>query len=216
LGLGAAAALPAQAAAGEVLLAWWHSCPPSDLSTCVATRESQVLAEQADTVRRVDGQLLMQQDTTPRRWAQVASDASTRYLGELDNSPFSLLLVQAAGQAPQFKLVSRQGALPIALDAPPVLSPDGLRMVVVASPQAGRTGSLTLWQRLGTHSAQKFRLETDTALGYSFEGWRQDGAAVRLRWQRLGASCAPETGRSQLRDGPFGWDVYPPAPTPCP
>jgi hypothetical protein len=212
-GLGAAGGGHAEPA--EAWLAWWQSCLPAAVSACAAAREAQALATHQQVARRVGSQLQLRSDHTPSRWTVIANDPLTAYLGELDHSDLNLLLVQTPGRAPQFKLVSRGGSLPLTLDAPPAPSPDGLRLVVVAQPETDRAGSITLWQRVGARWAQKLRLEPGPDLGYQFEGWRQDGAAVRLSWQRVAASCAPVKGRSQLRDGPFGWDLYPEAPPPC-
>lgn len=215
LAAGLGATFCGQATPAPAWLAWWQSCPHPDTSACVAARETQALAEHTLTARRVGAQLQLRLGYTPGRWTTLANDGQTRYLGELDDSGLHVLLVQTPGQASQFKLVSRLGSLPLTLDAPPALSPDGLRLVVVAQPASDRPGSITLWQRVGARWAQKLRLEPGSDLGYQFDGWRQDGAAVRLRWQRMAANCAPQSGRSQLRDGPFGWDLYPEAPAPC-
>jgi hypothetical protein len=210
---GALASAPAPAATGEQWLAWWHSCPTEGLPACALARQAQALTDHADSVRRAGAVLQLRQDSTPQRWVSVALPGPLYYLGPLDDSDLQLVMHEGPGRSAPFSLLSRSGGLAIGLDAPPVLAPGGRGLVVVAAPQGERPGSITLWQRSARRWVQKWRLETGTDLAYRFQGWRQDGAAVRLLWQRPG--CAPSSGRAQLRDGPYGWDLYPEAPASC-
>lgn len=214
---------------------------PAERPACLFTLERAALkVTLAHRWERADRSLRWQRHPETTEWTDAA-DGSARHtlLGALPG-PLWVLLVEQRGRRPRFELVNGTAgsSRPVqrwAVPALPVASPDGRWLLVVDDGHGQGPAVVALWQRMtvgGTASAggaggaappsvlrwqQAWRYEPPAGVSYRFERWRPDGAALSLGWwhARARPGC-PREGAVQLRDGPYGWDLYPAAPPDCP
>jgi hypothetical protein len=215
--LAAAAALPAARAAidGEALQRLQQTCPRWD--DCADKAEALALAATGSQARRQGGLLTVNLASGTQRWEdQPAAGHRHRYLGELDKTGLALLAGLRSGQ-PMYWLIDPASGRVLEAPSLPWPSPDG-RLVLVAVPErAGTGGSLTLYLRTANRWTRQYLFEAPPGLGFSFRSWRMDSAAVRLVWARRAAEGRTGCdGLTQLRDGPYGWDLVPEPPAACP
>ncbi|NDY92766.1 hypothetical protein, partial [Ideonella livida] len=214
----AAAAHPAAQARRPGALAAPAPCPANTQGIACWRRlqaaEARALAGQksADAPRRQAGRL-----TLGRAPALEDTPGGPVWLYEarLPGAGHHLVSQRASPQAPQqvqglWLLQAATGRLQ-PLPGPVRLSPDGRHLFALSTD--GHT--LSLLQRAGdgpqTRWRQQFRLESPASLQFSWQNWRRDGLAVHLHWHST-APC-PADGRTQLREGPHGWELVPePAP----
>ena len=192
-----------------------QACPRWD--DCADKAEAQALAATAGRARRQGSVLALSLSSGPQRWEDLAAAGHRyRFLGELDKTGLTLLAGLRAGQ-PLYWLIEPDSGRVLEAPMVPWPSPDG-RLILVAvpdRPDAG--GSLTLYLRSASRWTRQYLFEAPSGLGFSFRSWRMDSAAVRLVWARRAtegrAGCE---GLTQLRDGPYGWDLVPEPPMACP
>lgn len=242
-GSGAAPAQPAAPAAltvagpagssAEALHLALDRCSGPAPDACLEALERTALAQAAGAVQREGHVLVLATQAGPVRFddhrpatGQAPGYAATerhRYLGRLNEVDAHWVLALPPGaplEAARYWLVSDAGPPVLALEELPWPSPGG-RLLVFARAVAGpRPSVLGLYMKAGTRWSLVYRYEAPAGLNYQFRSWRNDGAAVRLEWERTGAAraCATQAGSGsiQLRDGPYGWDLVAPVPASCP
>lgn len=101
------------------------------------------------------------------------------------------------------------------LAGPPHLATE--QRLLLAMPHDGH--SLVLLQRSGEGPEerwrQQFRFDPPPGLALAWQRWRQDGLAAHLQWRWQGPSArCQQQGRTQLREGPYGWELFPAPPSP--
>jgi hypothetical protein len=222
-GVPAAAAMPAAEPppAAHPLLKF---CETEPTPACGAALEARALREHPEAARR-DGAVLLvntpsgeplrledRPDTVPEGALQHF------YLGPLAGTESLLVQLWSPGQPARYLLLSG-GMTALALEAPPWPAPSGRLLVTVAPATAGETGGVSLFNLAGNQWRRLYRFEPAAGLGFTFHGWRADSAALRLDWAWRAGLCgehAAASGSTQLRDGPYGWDLFPALPTRCP
>jgi hypothetical protein len=215
-----AQARPAQAISPAALQALQAACPRWD--ACAASAETRALREASARARREGASLFLTRADGAMRFDDVAGHQRHRYLGPLDNTGLDLVAGWRDGHT-HFWLVDPASARVLQAGALPWPSPDG-RLLVVAAPTLGaQGGTLDLYLHAGPRWSRLYRLEAPPGVGFEFQSWRADGAAVRLAWIRRSVAGAKATtgsdacsGTIQLRDGPYGWDLVPELPDRCP
>ena len=192
-----------------------QACPRWD--DCADKAEAQALSVAGGRARRQGSVLTLNLASGPQRWEdQPTAGQRYRYLGELDKTGLDLLAGLRAGQ-PLYWLVDPASGRLLEAPALPWPSPDG-RLIMVAVPERpGEGGSVRLYLRSASRWARQYLFEAPPGLGFGFRSWRMDSAAVRLHWARRGADGRTACdGLTQLRDGPYGWDLVPEPPAACP
>lgn len=196
------------------------ACDGEVTPACGTLLESRALREHPGLARR-DGATLWLTPPTgePQRFDDGPEGTPRQfYLGPATGTDSPVVLTWARGQAPRYGLAGG-GAAPLMLDAPPWPAPGGRMLVTAALASADQPGSVSLFLRVGAQWRRLVRFEPASGLGFVVRGWRGDGAVVRLDWVWRAGTCGEHgvaTGTTQLRDGPFGWDLFPPPPTSCP
>jgi hypothetical protein len=212
---------------------------PTERPACLLALERAALkAAAAHRWERADRHLRWHRPAETLAWTD-ADDGIRRHtlLGALPG-PLWVLLVEQRGQRPRFEMIHgatgpERPAQRWVTPSLPVPSPDGRWLLVVDDGQGHGAAVVALWQRMalsvtategGAAAAattlrwqQVWRYEPPAGVRYRFERWRPDGAALTLGWwhARARPGC-PQEGTVQLRDGPYGWDLYPAAPPDCP
>lgn len=180
---------------------------------CLEVLEARALRAQASVARRSGAQLTVVPGSglAPLNFQDQAGDALVyRYLGPLPGTDLHLVAQLAQGGAVRFQPVGPGMGAGVRLNAPPWPSPDGRLLGVAVAATAGQVGQLALWGRVGPQWRMQYSFDPDPGMGFEFKGWRADGAALRLAWH-----CPRQAGATQLRDGPYGWDLVPPPPAHC-
>ncbi len=227
--LGLTLATPAHAIGNEVLQAWWRDCLHGGSATsnpgpvpleCLQIRETRALTEASGSVSRNAARLTLQRPDAPP--VAFTDDATSRhhFLGAVDELQASLVLQLVPEQPARVWLVPAQGQ-PMRLDSLPVPAPGGRLLAVVGTGDAAAgdapgsaTSRISLWQRAGLRWSRQFSFSAPEGVQFQWRSWRADAAAARLDWQRQG-HCGPSQGSVQLRDGPYGWELYPEPPAAC-
>lgn len=212
------AAWPALAPAlsAQALQSLHQACPRWD--DCVDAAEAKALRDPEPPARREGRQLQLSLPSGVLRFEDdITAGRRHRYLGLLDGTGWLLVAGLKAGQTHVW-LIDPQTSLQLELDGLPWPSPDG-RLLAVATPaRADQGGLLALHLRAGQRWSRLYFFEAPKGLGFEVKSWRQDSAAVRLGWTRQPAAGAAAgcNGLTQLRDGPYGWDLVPEVPATCP
>lgn len=211
------AAPPAQANSSEALRAWWADCTASQAAVrCAAARESTALIQAPGVASRLATRLQLNLGGSAPLQITDAADGSRQHflLGPLADTDAWLLALIEADRPARFLLVSSGNAQPLHLADLPWAAPGG-RLLAVVDESPDQAGNVALLQRAGKRWMQIFRYEPPAELRFQFKGWRADGAALKLGWQRKPSPCKPSEGLIQLRDGPYGWDFVPALPASC-
>jgi hypothetical protein len=182
-------------------------------AACLSRLEALALRESNGAAHREGSELIVQSGPqAPARFIDQPP-VGHHYLGRLDGLPLQVVRVAASGQRAAWWLVGDAGQPPLRVDALPVVGPGGRHFVVANG------NGLSLYQRSGMRWSLQFRFDAAPGLSWAVKGWRADEAAVRLEWiwPEAAAACAGQVtqGQLQLRDGPFGWDLFPEAPHRC-
>ncbi|OYT89559.1 MAG: hypothetical protein CFE46_03900 [Burkholderiales bacterium PBB6] len=237
LSLGLSITTPAHAIGNEVLQAWWRDClhgggtasaqapaqAPAPVPVpleCLQIRETRALTEASGSVSRNAARLTVQRPDAPPVAFTDDSTSRHHFLGAVDELQASLVLQQGPEQPARVWLVPAQGQ-PLKLDNLPVPAPGGRLLavvgtgeVVVGDAPGSATSRISLWQRAGARWSRQFSFSAPEGVQFQWRSWRADAAAARLDWQRQG-HCGPSQGSVQLRDGPYGWELYPEPPAAC-
>lgn len=185
----------------------------SVVAACVEVLEAHALQAHAAVARRSGNQLWVTPipGLAPLQLSDQPADAvAYRYLGPLPGTDLHLVVQLPRQGAPRYLPLGPGMAGTVRLNAPPWPSPDGRLLAVAVAARAGQVGQLALWGRVGPQWRMQYSFDPDPGMGFEFKGWRGDGAALRLAWH-----CPQQTGTTQLRDGPYGWDLVPPPPGRC-
>ena len=187
-------------------------CDADALPQCAAGLEARALKAHAAQVRRHGHVLwLTLVGSLPMRLDDDATGAATyRYLGPLAGTGVPVGMQWGTGGAARFQPVGPGMAATVKLNAAPWPSPDGRLLGVAVAARPGQVGQVALWGRVGGQWRMLYSFDPDPGMGFEFKGWRADGAALRLAWH-----CPQQSGATQLRDGPYGWDLTPPPPAHC-
>jgi hypothetical protein len=188
-------------------------CAADTLPLCAADLEARALKAHASQARR-DGHVLSLTQGPAKLPMRLDDDATGavayRYLGPLAGTELHLVMQWVRGGPARFQPVGPGMASTVKLNAPPWPSPDGRLLGVAVAAGPGQVGQLMLWGRVGPQWRMLYSFDPDPGMGFEFKGWRADGAALRLAWH-----CPQQGGATQLRDGPYGWDLTPPPPAHC-
>jgi len=188
-------------------------CLAQAWAQCTANQEARALKAHAARARR-DGAVLwltLGPGHMPMRWDDDATGAMAyRYLGPLAGTELHLVAQLGQGGTARFQPVGPGMAATVKLNAAPWPSPDGRLLAVAVAATTGQVGQLALWGRVGPQWRMLYSFDPDPGMGFEFKSWRTDGAALRLAWH-----CPQQSGATQLRDGPYGWDLTPPPPAHC-
>jgi hypothetical protein len=209
----AACCASAQAASSDApehpLLKGCASAAPA----CAEVLEAHALKAHASVARRSGHQLWVTviPGLAPLPLSDLPADALVyRYLGPLPGTDLHLVVQIPQHGAPRYVPLGPGMAGTVRFNAPPWPSPDGRWLAVAVAASGGQVGQLALWGRVGPQWRMQYSFDPDPGMGFEFRGWRADGAAMRLAWQ-----CPKQSGATQLRDGPYGWDLVPPPPAHC-
>lgn len=224
---------PPAAGSAEALHLAVDRCAGPTPDDCLAALERTALAQSAGQVRRDGAVLVVNTQAGPVNFddarpatGQAPGYAPTerhRYLGRMNEVDAHWVLALPPGaplEAARVWLVADAGPPVLALEDLPWPSPGGRLLVLTRAVAGPRPSVLALYMKAGTRWSLAYRYEAPAGLNYQFRSWRNDGAAVRLEWERTGAArdCATLAGSGsiQLRDGPYGWDLVAPVPASCP
>jgi hypothetical protein len=188
-----------------------QGCGNAPTPACVDRLEARAL--KAPLARREAGVLrLSLGQGEPQLLADAANGSLRyRYLGPLAGTDLQLVATVTPMARAGFVLVGTGVSGALRLPAAPWPSPGGLLFAVAASAQGDEPGGLQLWHRVGSQWRLLMRFDPPPGMGFEVQGWRADGAALHLGWE-----CPGHRGTTQLRDGPFGWDLVPQPPPACP
>jgi hypothetical protein len=182
-------------------------------NACLTRLEAAALRDSSGAVQREGPALTLQFGLQPAARFADQGPLTHRYLGRLDGVQLHLVRAWAPNQLPYYWLVSEGGQAPLKVDALPTPGPGGRHFVVANG------AGLALYQRSGARWSLQYRFDAPPGLSWAVRGWRADAAAVRLDWiwPEAPSACHGQAaqGSLQLRDGPYGWDLLPPAPTRC-
>ena len=198
-------------AAGAVGLEVIQQCGAD--AACLGQLEAHALRDGAGAAKREGPQLTLQFGLQPAARFVDQPPLAHTYLGRLDGILLHLVRAATPTQLPTYWLVGESGQTPLRVEALPSPAPGGRHFVVASG------NVLALYQRSGPRWSLQYRFEAAPGLSWAVKSWRDDAAAVRLEWlwPEAPAACPgqPAQGGLQLRDGPFGWDLVPPAPHQC-
>lgn len=188
------------------------ACAPTTRA-CAERLEAQAIKAQATVARRAGPQLWLSTvaGQAPLQLSDQADGALVyRYLGRLPGTDLHLVAQIPQHGAPRYLPLGPGMAGTVRFNAPPWPSADGRWLAVAVAASGEQVGQLALWGRVGSHWRLQYNFDPDPGMGFEFRGWRADGAALRLGWH-----CPQHSGATQLRDGPYGWDLVPPPPAHC-
>lgn len=182
-------------------------------AACLGQLETNALRDGSGAAKREGPQLTLQFGLHPAARFVDQPPLVHTYLGRLDGILLHVVRAASPTQLPAYWLVGESGQPPLRVEALPSPAPGGRHFVVASG------NTLALYQRSGPRWSLQYRFEAPPGLSWAVKSWRDDAAAVRLEWlwPEAPSACAgqPAQGGLQLRDGPFGWDLVPPAPRRC-